>query len=289
MRGPKYPGALLRIIIQQVLFSFVDADNLSQKTQKGLAGTTSSQTKGTRTRKVSSALKRPITTQLSNSSDHSSSSTSTLSVPRRKISVTETPLTRELITSHRLRKTSSQSSLQLSPKTSINRSSRSAEMINLATTHPDGSSSLNEPFSPSLRKLSAESTNHATSPLFIRRKISQSQPARRSPSPRMTRKISCPSQMQHLPRVHQEEIKPLQLSRDSSGNTSRSAVARTTDLPKLDVSRVTEQEPLFEGSVSPLGFHVDGMECTLQEKVNNFLRSLEKVDDSHAKEEKTSV
>lgn len=271
-----------------MLFSFVDADNLSQETQKGLAGTTSSQTKGTRTRKVSSALKRPITAQLSNSSDHSSSSTSTLSVPRRKISVTETPQTRELITSHRFRKTSSQSSLQLSPKTSVNRSSRSAEMINLATTHPDGSSSLNEPFSPSLRKLSAESMNHATSPLFIRRKISQSQPARRSPSPR-SRKISCPSQIQHLPRVHQEEIIPLQLSRDSSGTTSRTAVARTTDLPKLDVSRVTEQEPSFEGNVSPLGLHVDRMECTLQEKVNNFLRSLENVDDSHAKEEKTSV
>ena len=91
--------------------------------------------------------------------------------------------------------------------------------------------------------------------------------------------------MQHLPRVHKEEIKP----RDVSGTSPRTSVAWGTDLPKLDVSRATEQEPSFEGNVSPLGLHVDGMECSLQEKVNNFLRSLQNVDGSHEKEEKTSV
>ena len=40
-------------------------------------------------------------------------------------------------------------------------------------------------------------------------------------------------------------------------------------------------------NASPLGIHVDGMECTLQEKVNNFLRSLERSDETQEPKEKT--
>ena len=159
-------------------------------------------------------------------------------------------------------------------------------MIKVASTHPNGSA-LIDPFSPSLRKVSAESMNHVASPLFFRRKISHQHAPRQSSSPRLARKISCPenSQAQHFPRVHQEEVKPFQLSRDNSVTTSRVAV----DLPRLylDVSHGIEQESSgFEGNISPLGLHVDGMDCTLQEKVKNFLRSLERNDEIYEHEKK---
>ena len=60
----------------------------------------------------------------------------------------------------------------------------------------------------------------------------------------------------------------------------------TTDLPKLDMSRGIESGSPFEGNVSPLGLHDRGMDCTLQEKVNNFLRSLDRSDDTHEHKEK---
>lgn len=238
------------------------------------------------TRKVSSALKRPLIKQLSSSSEHSSSSTNGLSAPRRKISVTDPPPTKEL--SPRLRKSSSQNSLLLSANATSNRAkTRSAEMINAASTH-HGGSALNDSLSPSLRKVSAESVNRVASPLFLRRKLSHHHAPRQSSPPRMVRKISCPPQVQHLPSVHQEEVIPLQLSRDNSGNASRAGITMTTDLPKLDMSRGIESGSPFEGNVSPLGLHDGGMDCTLQEKVNNFLRSLDRSDDTHEHKEKAS-
>lgn len=101
--------------------------------------------------------------------------------------------------------------------------------------------------------------------------------------------------MQHQLRVNQEEVIPLQLSRDNNGSTSRASATMATDLPKLGVSHGLEQAPHVDdvkcpmGSISPLGLHVDGMDCTLQEKVNNFLRSLERSDDDHDEpEQRTS-
>lgn len=67
----------------------------------------------------------------------------------------------------------------------------------------------------------------------------------------------------------------------------------TTDLPKLSISHEVDQvtqigdDKCPRGSVSPLGIHVvDGMDCTLQEKINNFLRSLERSDDTQEPKEK---
>lgn len=248
-------------------------------------GKTNIQKEGAWTRKVSAAPKRPLAKQSSNSSDHSSSSTTALSVPRRKISVTDPPSTKEL--SPRMRRTPSQNSLQVSASTTLNRSkTRSTEMINIASTHQNGSSALNDPLSPSLRKVSADSMSHVGSPLFIRRKISHHHTPRQSSPLRVVRKISCPPQIQHLPIVHQEEVIPLQLSHDNSGITSRLTATTATDLPKLDVSHGVEQGSPFDGNVSPLGLHVDGLDCTLQEKVNNFLRSLERNDDTYEHEDK---
>ena len=243
---------------------------------------TNNQDESAWTRKLSSGtkatLKRPLTKQPSNSSEHSSSS-ATLSVPRRKISVTDPPTMKEL--SPRLRKTYSQSSLQVNSHTSLNLAkARSTEMLNIVPANPGG----NVP----LRKLSSESNNLAVSPLFYRRKLSQHHPQSLSSSPpRPIRKISCPPKMQHQLRVHQEEVIPLQLSRDNTGSTSRPLATMGTDLPKLSVSPGVEKGPQFdEGSHS--GLHVEGMDCTLQEKVNNFLRSLEKTDVPHEPTEETS-
>ncbi|KAL9971425.1 hypothetical protein ACROYT_G023945 [Oculina patagonica] len=256
--------------------------------ERGL-GKTNNQDESAWARKISSghksALKRPLSKQLSNSSDLSSSSTTTFSVPRRKISVTDPPSMKEL--SPRLRKTYSHSSLQVNA--SLNRGkARSTEMINIAPTHSSGNV-LNDPFAPSLRKISSESIHRVASPLFYRRKLSHHHPPSLSTPPRPIRKISCPSKMQL--RVNQEEVIPLQLSRDTSGSTSRAPATMATDLPKVGVSN--EQAPHMDdgklmGSVSPLGLHVDGMDCTLQEKVNNFLRSLERSDDDQEPEERTS-
>ena len=67
-----------------------------------------------------------------------------------------------------------------------------------------------------------------------------------------------------------------------------------TDLPKLSVSHGVEKEHQFDegeyppGCVSHSGLCVEGMDCTLQEKVNNFLRSLERPDAPHEPTEETS-
>ena len=183
--------------------------------------------------------------------------------------------------SPRLRKTYSQSSLQVNSHTSLNLAkARSIEMLNIVLENPVGNV-------PS-RKLSSESINLAVSPLFYRRKLSQHHPqSLSSSSPRPIRKISCPSKMQHQLRVHQEEVIPLQLSRDNTGSTSRALATMGNDLPKLSVSHGVEKGPQFdEGCLSEL--HVEGMDCTLQEKVNNFLRSLEKTDVPHEPTEETS-
>lgn len=217
-----------------------------------------------------------------------------MSVHRRKISVTDPLSTKEL--SPRLRKTYSQSSLQVGSNSTLNRAkARSTEMLNIPSAYPGGNA-LNDPFMPPLRKISGEPINRVASPLFARRKMSHYHPSSLSSPPKPIRKISCPSTMQHFVRsVHQEEVIPLQLSRDNTGSTSRVAVTMTTDLPKLGVSHGIEQAPHFDddkcpkGNVSPLGLHVDGMDCTLQEKVNNFLRSLERSDDTQEPEEKTST
>lgn len=249
------------------------------------------------TRKISpgrkTPLKRPLAKQPSNSSDHSSSSKTTISVPRRKISVTDPPSTKEL--SPRLRKTYSHSSLQVNVNASLNggAKARSTEMINIASTHSSGND-LHDPSTPLLRKISSESINRVASPLFYRRKLSQHHPPFLSSPARPIRKISAPSKMQHPLRVDQEEVIPLQLSRDNNASASRAPATMATDLPKLSMSHEIEQGPQFDdgkcpmGSVSPLGLHVDGMDCTLQEKVNNFLRSLERSDDAHGPEERTS-
>lgn len=189
--------------------------------------------------------------------------------------------------SPRLRKTSSQISLQVNSHTSLNLAkARSTEMINIVPANPGG----NVP----LRKLSSESTNPVASPLFYRRKLSQHHPQSLSSSPpRPIRKISCPPKMQHQLKVHQEEVIPLQLSRDNTGSTSRTLATMGTDLPKLIVSHGVEKGHQFEGKCpsgceSHSGLYVEGMDCTLQEKVNNFLRSLEKTDVPHEPTEETS-
>lgn len=270
---------------------FVDSSS-ENKSERHLGKTSNQQADSAWTRKISpgnkTPLKRTLTKQLSNVSEQSSSSTTTVSVPRRKISVTDPPLMKEL--SPRLRKTYSHSSLQVGPANStLNRTkARSSETIlNIASTHSSGNG-LNEPFTPSLRKTSVESINRVASPLFLRRtsKLSAHHPPSLSTPPRPRRKISAPSKMQ-LYRVQQEEVIPLQLSRDNNGSTSRPATTMVTDLPKLGVSHGIEhaQGLHFDGNVSPLGLHVDSTDCTLQEKVNNFLRSLERSEDSHESEE----
>ena len=196
--------------------------------------------------------------------------------------------------SPRLRKTYSHSSLQVNTNASLNRAkARSTEMINIASTLSSGNIS-HDPLTPSLRKISSESTSRVASPLFYRRKLSQYHTPSLTSPPKPIRKISCPPKMQHQLQVHQEELIPLQLSRDSTGSTSRASATMATDLPKLGVSHGVEQASHTDdgncpmGNISPLGLHVDGMDCTLQEKVNNFLRSLERSDDAHEAEERTS-
>lgn len=238
------------------------------------------------TRKLSSAQKRPLSKHLSNSSDNSSSSTNGASGHRRKISVADPP-TISVELSPQLRRTSSQSSLQINPNTVFNRGkTRSAEMINGTSAYHNTGNAINDPFPPRLRKVSAQSMNHVASPLFFRRKISQQHATRSSSPSRGVRKISCPPNLQHTPIMQQEEIIPLQLSRDSSVTSSRVTVTMTTDLPKLEMPhRIEPISPGCEGNVSPLGLHASGMDCTLQEKVNNFLRSLERNDDIHEQDE----
>lgn len=187
--------------------------------------------------------------------------------------------------SPRLRKTSSQSSLQVNSNASIAKA-RSTEMLNIASSNPGGSV-------PS-RKISSESINHVASPLFHRRKLSQHHPQSLSSPPRPIRKISCPPKMQHELRVHQEEIVPLQLSRDNTGSTSRGLPTMGTDLPKLSVTQGVEKGSQFDegkcrsGCVSPLGLHAEAIDCNLQDKVNNFLRSLERTDVAHEPTEEIS-
>jgi len=97
--------------------------------------------------------------------------------------------------------------------------------------------------------------------------------------------------MQHQLNVHQEEVIPLQLSRDNSGSASRVHATKATDLPKLTVSHGVEKGHQIDEDkcIMPLGLHVEGTDCTLQEKVNNFLRSLEKTDAvTHEPTEETS-
>ena len=238
------------------------------------------------TRKLSSAQKRPLSKHLSNSSDNSSSSTTAASGPRRKISVADPP-TVSVELSPQLRRTSSQSSLQINANTAFNRGkTQSAEMINDTSTYHNTRNAINDPFPPRLRKVSAQSMNHVASPLFFRRKISQQHATRSSSPSRGARKISCLPNLQHTPIVQREEIIPLQLSRDSDVTSSRVTVTMTTDLPKLEMPhRIEQTSPGCEGNVSPLGLHVSGMDCTLQEKVNNFLRSLERNDDIHERDE----
>ena len=186
--------------------------------------------------------------------------------------------------SPRLRKTYSQSFLQVDSHASLNLAkAKSTEMINIVPGNPGG----NVP----LRKLSSESPNLVASPLFYRRKLSQHHPQSLSSSPpRPVRKISCPPKMQHQLNVHQEEVIPLQLSRDNTGSTLRPLATMGTDLPKLSVSHGVEKGPQIDEdkSISPLGRHVEGMDCTLQEKVNNFLRSLEKTDVTYEPTETSS-
>ena len=277
---------------KSIFLSLIDSSGQNEKPSETGVGKINNQGESALARKISSALKRPLSKQPSNSSDHSSSSTTTFSVPRRKISVTDPPSTKEL---SRLHKTYSHGALQVTVNASLNRpKARSTEMINIASTQTNGNT-LSDTFPPSLRKFSSESFNRAASPLFYRRKLSHNHSPSLSSPPRPIRKISCPSKMQHHMRVHthQEEVIPFQLSRVNNGSTSRSSVAMATELPKLSVSRVVEQVAQFDesecplGNVSPLGLHVDGMDSTLQEKVNNFLRSLERSDDGHEPEERT--
>lgn len=268
-----------------------------QKEEKGSVKT-NNETENAWTRKLSSstssktATKRQLSKQLSNSSDHCSSPAATLLVHRRKISVTDPLFTKE-VRQGGLRKTLSQSSLQVCSDNLNRAKARSTEMINLATTYPNGHA-LNEPFMPSLRKTPNEAVNRVASPIFVRRKISHYHPSSLSSPLRPTRKVSCPPKLQQFARsVHQEEVIPLQLSREKNGRTSGLSVSMTTDLPKLSISHEVDQvtqigdDKCPRGSVSPLGIHVvDGMDCTLQEKINNFLRSLERSDDTQEPKEK---
>lgn len=258
---------------------------------------TNNQTENAWTRKPAlstagkTALKRQLSKQHSNSSDHCSPSAATLLVHRRKISVTDPLFTKEGREGG-LRKTLSQSSLQVGSDNLNRAKARSTEMINLASTYPNGHT-LNEPSMPSLRK-GSEAVSRVASPIFVRRKISHHHSSPLSSPPRPIRKISCPTKLQQFSRsVCQEEVIPLQPSRESSGSTSRLGVATITDLPKLSMSHVVDHVTQLDddkyprSNASPLGIHVDGMECTLQEKVNNFLRSLERSDETQEPKEKT--
>lgn len=218
------------------------------------------------TRKEPSTLKRPISKQLSSSMEHLSTSSSSLSVPCRKISITEPLPTGELSVSPGLRKTLSVSSLQLSAN-------------NISGT-------LNSASPPPLRKVSQGCTRRQqqASPLFIRRTLSASNQSRKATSPNLTRKIYTTSQVQHLPRVQQEETRPSQPSRDHSGSASLPVVDMPTELPKLDMPHGLDPGLSFDGNVSPIDTRVEVVDCTLQEKVNNFLRSLEKSEQTEENE-----
>ena len=239
-----------------VIFSlrfFSDTKNINQKLQKGLVS--NGFPKQTAWTRKPSTLKRPISKQLSSSVEHLSSS---LSVPCRKISVTDPLPTGELSLSPGLRKKISVSCLQLN------------------TDNKSGT--LNYASPPLLRKVSQESTRQQqqASPLFIRRTLSASNPPRKTTSPNSNRKIFTTSQVQHLPKVQQEQKRPSQSSRDHSGSTSIPVVAMPNELPKLEIPRGLDPGLSFDGNVSPIDPGVDDVDCTLQEKVNNFLRSLQK-------------
>lgn len=245
------PGSVVEEVedVENILFE--DTKNINQKIQKGLVSNgLPKQTAWTR--KQPSTLKRPISKQLSSSVEYLSTSSSSLSVPCRKISVTDPLPTGELSLSPGLRKKISVSCLQLN-----------ADNI---------SGTVNYASPPLLRKVSQESTRQQqqASPLFIRRTLSASNPPRKTTSPNSKRKIFTTSQVQHLPKVQQEQKRPSQSSRDHS------VVDMPNELPKLEIPRGLDPGLSFDGNVSPIHPGVDDVDCTLQEKVNNFLRSLQK-------------
>jgi len=251
------PGSVVEEVedVENILFE--DTKNINQKIQKGLVSNGfPKQTAWTR--KQPSTLKRPISKQLSSSAEHLSTSPSSLSVPCRKISVTDPLPTGELSLSPGLRKKISVSCLQLNTD-------------NISGT-------LNYASPPLLRKVSQESTRQQqqASPLFIRRTLSASNPPRKTTSPNSKRKIFTTSQVQHLPKVQQEQKRPSQSSRDHSGSASLPVVDMPKELPKLEIPRGLDPGLSFDGNVSPIDPGVDDVDCTLQEKVNNFLRSLQK-------------
>lgn len=244
------PGSVVEEVedVENILFE--DTKNINQKIQKGLVSNgLPKQTAWTR--KQPSTLKRPISKQLSSSVEYLSTSSSSLSVPCRKISVTDPLPTGELSLSPGLRKKISVSCLQLNTD-------------NISGT-------LNYASPPLVRKVSQESTRQQqqASPLFIRRTLSASNPPRKT-SPNSKRKIFTTSQVQHLPKVQQEQKRPSQSSRDHS------VVDMPNELPKLEIPRGLDPGLSFDGNVSPIDPGVDDVDCTLQEKVNNFLRSLQK-------------
>lgn len=244
-----------------VSFFFADTKNINQTIQKGLVSN-SFPKQAAWTRKQPSTLKRSISKQLSSSMEHLSTSPSSLSVPCRKISVTDPLPTGELSLSPGLRKKISVSCLQLN------------------TDNVSGTLKYASP--PLLRKVSQESTRQQqqASPLFIRRTLSASNLPRKTTSPNSNRKISTTSQVHHLPKVQQEQKRPSQSSRDHSGSASLPAVDMPNELSKLDIRRGLDPGLSFDGNVSPIDAGVDDVDCTLQEKVNNFLRSLQKGEQS---------
>ena len=72
-----------------------------------------------------------------------------------------------------------------------------------------------------------------------------------------------------------KETRASQPSRDNNG---------PTELPKLRISRGIELGVSFNGNVSPVDPNEDVMDCTLHERVNIFLRSLEKNDETQENE-----
>lgn len=267
--------------VENILFE--DDSNPSQNILKSLE-VNSSHKHAAWTTKVSSDLKRPITKQLSSSSEHLSSSPSSLSGSRRKISVTDPPPTGKLSVSPGLRKTPSLNSLQLNTNPTSNRSKElSGETPIQASTNPSISVTLNSSSQP-VRKVSPKPMRkHQGSPLFVRRKLSPGNSTGKLTSPRLVRKISCPPQIEHLPIVH-KDTRASQPSRDNNGPTALSVDNIPTELPKLRISRGIELGVSFNGNVSPVDPNEDVMDCTLHERVNIFLRSLEKNDETQENE-----
>ena len=199
--------------------------------------------------------------------------------PRRAISVADLPSWGET-RSPRIRKTSVLAGeFHLSPDTALMRyNSRSSEMLDFPLTHHTGNP-LKNSLSPFLgRKSPRNSTSRSSESgiILTSQKYHHNHQPVFAPSPRLVRKTSCPPKLS-LQSTRQEEFIPLHVNRNTHVNSSKH-VAIGTDLPKLNSSHsaLHGHSPDDSEDEAPNTALSRLQDCTLQEKVNNFLRSLER-------------